>query len=146
MPPRGAASPPIFLFLGLVTPSLLKPIQKVWMSLAIVIGWFVTRVILTVLFYLVVTPIGLVAKLSGKRFLDINFDRGVDSYWIPRETTKFNKRSYENQFWSWAKIVVAQFIEQELLWVNYQLLRSFGLFLKYVRNGGYCQSLFYFCY
>lgn len=87
-----------FLFLGLVAPILLKPIQKIWMSLAILIGWFVTRVILIVLFYLVVTPIGLLAKLFGKAFLDRKFDRSADSYWIIRESTGFNKRNYENQF------------------------------------------------
>ncbi|MBL7131942.1 MAG: hypothetical protein ISS45_11190 [Candidatus Omnitrophica bacterium] len=87
-----------FLFLGLVAPTLLKPIQKIWMSLAIVIGWFVTRAILTVLFYLVVTPIGILARLVGKDFLDIKFDRNTDSYWLAREPAKFDKRSYENQF------------------------------------------------
>lgn len=88
----------MLLFFGLVLPTLLKPIQKVWMSLAIVIGWFMTRVILTVLFYLVVTPIGILARIFGKRFLDIRFNRNVDSCWIARKPVRFDKRSYENQF------------------------------------------------
>ncbi len=87
-----------FLFLGLVAPTLLKPIQKIWMSLAIIIGWFVTRVILTVLFYLVATPIGILARMFGKAFLDTKFDRTAHSYWIVREPASFNKESYENQF------------------------------------------------
>ena len=88
----------VFLFLGLVAPILLKPIQKIWMSLAILIGWFLTRVILIILFFLVVTPIGILAKIFRKQFLDIKFDRNTDSYWIRRETTSFDKRSYEKQF------------------------------------------------
>ena len=88
----------VFLFLCLIAPIVLKPVQKVWMSLAIIIGWFVTRAILTVLFYLVVTPIGILARLVGKDFLDIKFDRNTDSYWLAREPAKFDKRSYENQF------------------------------------------------
>lgn len=87
-----------FLFLGLVLPALLKPIQKAWMALAILIGWLITRIILILLFYLVVTPIGLLARIFGKRFLDIRFDRNVDTYWIPKVSTKLDKRSYEDQF------------------------------------------------
>ena len=89
----------VFLISGLVLPVLLKPVQKIWMSLAIVIGWFMTRVILTALFYLVVTPIGILARLFGQRFLDIKFDCNADSYWIVREPVKFDKKRYENQFW-----------------------------------------------
>ena len=87
-----------FLSCGLLVPTLLKPIQKIWMSLAILIGWFITRVILIVIFYLVVTPIGILAKVFGKKLLDTNFGKNVDSYWIPKEPAKFDKRSYENQF------------------------------------------------
>ena len=88
----------ILLFLSLVAPILLKSVQKVWMTLAILIGWFVTRVILNILFYLVVTPIGILARIFGKHFLDTKFDTNVDSYWIPRASIKFDKKSYENQF------------------------------------------------
>ena len=88
----------IFLFLGLVAPLLLKPIQKIWMSLAILIGWFVTRIILIVLFYLLVTPIGILAKILGKNFLDTKFNRNVDSYWIARKSAAVERKSCENQF------------------------------------------------
>ena len=88
----------MFFISALVLPALLKPVQKVWMSAAIVIGHVMTRVILTVLFYLVVTPIGILARIFGKSFLDTNFDKNVDSYWIVREPAKLDKRSYENQF------------------------------------------------
>ena len=88
----------VFFLFGLMAPILLKPIQKIWMTLAILMGWVVTRVILIILFYLVVTPLGLVAKLFGKAFLDLKFDRAVNSYWILREAVKIDKRSYENQF------------------------------------------------
>jgi cyanate permease len=73
----------VFL-LGLVTPILLKPIQKIWMSLAILIGCFATKVILIVLFYLVITPVGLLTRVFGKSFLDTKVDRNTDSYWIFR--------------------------------------------------------------
>ena len=88
----------VFLALGLFLPNLLKPLQKLWMTLAVLLGWLMTRVILIVLFYLVVTPIGLLARLCGKDFLNKKFDRKADSYWIPREVTNPDKRKYENQF------------------------------------------------
>jgi hypothetical protein len=87
-----------FLFSGLAAPGILKPAQKIWMALGVCIGWVMTRVILAVLFYLVITPIALIAGIFGKRFLDTAFDRTTDSYWIAREPDKFDKKSYENQF------------------------------------------------
>lgn len=87
-----------FLSLGLFAPVSLKPIQKGWMSVAIAVNWFVTRVILIVLFYLVVVPTGLVARLFGNNFLDKGIDRTTDSYWVPRKNAGFEKGSCENQF------------------------------------------------
>ena len=86
-----------FLFFGLFLPIVLKPIQKIWMAFALIIGSIMTRVILSVLFYLVITPIGLLSRLSGKNFLDIKLDKSQNSYWIPRKIL-FNKTNYENQF------------------------------------------------
>jgi hypothetical protein len=88
----------LFLFLGLILPVVLKPIQKIWMMLAVLMGWFMTRIILIILFYLIVTPIGLLARLFGKDFLNTKFNRNLDSYWIPKKTITFGKRNYENQF------------------------------------------------
>jgi hypothetical protein len=53
----------LLIIFGVVAPQLLRPIQKIWMMLAVVMGFVMSRVILTVLFYLVVTPIGLLAKI-----------------------------------------------------------------------------------
>ena len=87
-----------FLLLGLTVPILLKPIHKVWMTLAVLLGWLMTKVILSVLFYLVVTPIGLLARLFGKDFLDLRFDTNADSYWIEKKIEITGYKSYENQF------------------------------------------------
>ena len=87
-----------FLFFGLLFPTLLKPIHKVWMGLALILGSIMTRVILSVLFYLVITPLGLISKLSGKDFLDLKFDKSVSSYWISRKNITFEKANYEKQF------------------------------------------------
>jgi hypothetical protein len=88
----------LFIALGLLIPTLLKPLQKLWMTLAVLLGWLMTRIILTILFYLVVTPIGLLAKICGKDFLNRKFNKTAQSYWIPREVTTSDKKTYENQF------------------------------------------------
>ncbi len=87
-----------FLVLGLSLPQLLKPIYKIWMTLAALMGWFMTRVILSVLFYLVVMPIGLIARLSGKQFLDLKMDKSRASYWNYREPRESDASDYEKQF------------------------------------------------
>lgn len=87
-----------FLLVGFIRPMLLKPIYKVWMTLAILMGWVMTRIILSVLFYLIVTPIGLSMRLLGKDFLDLELSDEVDSYWIPREETRKDRSDYERQF------------------------------------------------
>ena len=88
----------VFLSLAFICPLLLKPVQKLWMSLAVLLGWLMTRVILIILFYLVVTPTALLARLCGKDFLNTKLDRNAKSYWITRKVTTSDKKSYENQF------------------------------------------------
>jgi hypothetical protein len=88
----------VFIFAGLVLPVLLKPIYTVWMRFAVLMGWFMTRVILSFLFYMIVTPIGLAAKVFGKDFLQTRFDKHANSYWIPKERVRSQKSDYERQF------------------------------------------------
>lgn len=87
-----------FLILGVVAPIILKPVQKAWMTFAIIMGWFMTRLILSILFYLVFTLMALVARLFAKRFLDLKIDRSSTSYWKYREPRELIKQDYERQF------------------------------------------------
>ena len=87
-----------FLFFGLALPTFLKPIHKIWMGLALVLGSIMTRVMLSILFYLIITPLGLISRLSGKDFLDLKFNKSASSYWIQRKKVIFEKANYEKQF------------------------------------------------
>ena len=87
-----------FILLGLILPSVLKPLQKAWMVFAVILGWFMTRLILGVLFYIVFNAIGLISRLFGKKFLDVEKNIARDSYWMQREHKPFNKSDYERQF------------------------------------------------
>jgi hypothetical protein len=87
-----------FLFLGILLPGLLRPIYKIWMSISVLIAWLMTKLILSILFYFVITPLGLCIRLCGKKFLDVKFTKDTESYWVSRKETPFDKRSYERQF------------------------------------------------
>ena len=88
----------LFISLGIVQPHLLKPLQKVWMGFSVVMGFFVSRIILFVLFYTVITPISLVVKLFGNDILDERIDKTRPSYWHKRDEKAKDKKSYENQY------------------------------------------------
>jgi len=87
-----------FIISGLALPIVLKPVHKVWMTISIILGWIMTRVILSILFYLVVTPTRGLARLFGKQFLDLKIDKNINSYWISKQEQKLNKADYEKQF------------------------------------------------
>ena len=67
------------------------------MTLAVVMGWFMTRLILSLLFFLVLTPIGLAGRLAGKEFL-VSPAEGGESYWIRRSKEGQEARRLEKQF------------------------------------------------
>ncbi len=89
----------VFLASGLLLPGVLKPFHKAWMTLALMMGWVMTRVILFVLFFLVVTPLGLTARILGRDALGLKIDRDArSSYWIERTKEEVKKADYERQF------------------------------------------------
>ena len=87
----------IFLFLGLVAPSILKPIYKIWMIFAVIIGWIMTRLILSVLFYTIITGIGILTRIIGKDFLNLKL-KDQESYWNIRDNGHELNQDYEKQF------------------------------------------------
>jgi multisubunit Na+/H+ antiporter MnhG subunit len=88
----------IFIGFGLGFPKPLKPIHKIWMSFSIIIGFFVSRLILSVLFYAVLTPIGLIMRIFGKDILDQRIDKNKHSYWQEVKDGIKSRESYENQY------------------------------------------------
>lgn len=88
----------ILIVLAFSAPMVLKPLNKIWMTFGIILGWIMSRVVLIILFYLVLTPTGLIAKLVGKDFLDRKIDRTKNSYWQKKEKKNPDPRNYERQF------------------------------------------------
>ena len=102
---RGRGHPAWFLSPGAVlvtagalVPKILEPIYIIWMALAFVLGFVVSSVLLTAFFFLVITPIGLVARLLGKDFLRLKLDPRASSYWLSRTKPSGSSADYERQF------------------------------------------------
>jgi len=85
-------------FTAIVAPVVLKPVYWIWMIFAIILGWFMTRLILSLIFYFVFTSIGLTLRLFGKQFLELRWDKSKESYWNFRTNEHRQNKNYEKQF------------------------------------------------
>ena len=79
----------LFIF-GLFLPNSLSGVYKIWMGLAFALGWIMSRVLLIILFYGVITTISFIARIFGKKFMDLKFKDGKDSYWIKKPDTRID--------------------------------------------------------
>ena len=88
----------IFFILAQARAVSLRPIYKIWMGLAFCLGRVNTRIILMLVYYLVVTPIGLILRLFRKDLLNLKPEKGAQTYWLKRELKNSAKESYERIF------------------------------------------------
>ena len=87
----------ILIILGRIAPKILNPFYKIWMIFAVIISWIMTRIILSALFFSVITIIGLFARLLGKDFLNLK-SKSIESYWNLRDKEHELNQDYEKQF------------------------------------------------
>ena len=83
--PYLAALAVFFLAAALLFPRALAPIERTWMAFATKLSVVMTYVVLTLTFYLVITPFGLLLRLLGKDLLQRKLDSDLKSYWMPAE-------------------------------------------------------------
>lgn len=83
---------------ALIAPAILAPVERVWMKFARVMGWFMTRVILGIVFVVVFTPAGLIMRLLGKDPLELRRDSGATSYWHKRSARDPSPQQMERMF------------------------------------------------
>ena len=74
----------IFLVLGLLKSKLLTPLNYGWIKLGEILGKIIAPVVMFLIFFTILTPIGLILKLFGKDLLNSKFSK-VNSYWIKRK-------------------------------------------------------------
>ena len=84
----------IFLVLGLLNSKFLTPLNKLWFKFGIFLGKIISPVVLGIIFFLVVTPIGLLMRLLGKDLLNLRYNKNK-SYWIEKSGPKSKMK---NQF------------------------------------------------
>ncbi len=84
----------IFLILGLLNSKILGPLNKIWFKFGILLGKIVSPLIMGIIFFLVVTPIGFIMKLLRKDILNLKYNKNK-SYWIEKNGPKSKMK---NQF------------------------------------------------
>ena len=75
----------IFLILGLINSKLLYPLNKLWIKFGEILGIIIAPIVMAIIFFLIVTPIGLFMRLIGKDLLKKQYDKKKKSYWIKRD-------------------------------------------------------------
>ena len=84
----------IFLFLGIANSKLLTPLNKMWFKFGIILGYILSPIIMGLIFFMVVTPTGLLLKIFRKDVLNLK-NNNKKTYWIIK--SKVNS-SLKNQF------------------------------------------------
>jgi len=87
-----------FLVLALVWTAPLRPLNHLWMKLGVLLSRIVAPIVMTIVFYVTVTPIGLLMRMAGKDPLRLNRDAKTRSYWIVREPPGPSPQSMKQQF------------------------------------------------
>jgi len=71
----------VFLFLGLINSKILNPLNKLWFKFGIFLGKIISPLVMSIIFFLVVTPIGFLMRIFSKNFMNLNKNNDK-SYWI----------------------------------------------------------------
>lgn len=88
----------IFALLALTAPGLLAPLNRLWAKFGLLLSKIMNPLILGLVFYSTVVPIGLLMRALGKDLLRLKFDRAAKSYWIERQPPGPTPESMRNQF------------------------------------------------
>lgn len=84
----------IFLILGLMNSKILTPLNRIWFKFGMFLGTIVSPFVMGVIFFLIVTPIGIIMKITGKDLLNLKYSN-KNTYWIEKSGPK---SSMKNQF------------------------------------------------
>jgi len=87
----------LFVF-GLTAPAILKPVFRGWMTFAVIMGFVMTRAMLTIVYFCLFTPIALLLKMMGKDLLEEKWDKTTASYWVKRQPAPFDPAAVERMF------------------------------------------------
>ena len=86
------------LLVALVVPRILRPLNILWFRFGLLLHRVVSPLVMGLMFYVAVTPVGLIMRLLGKRPLNLAFEPAAESYWIERRPPGPPPASMTNQF------------------------------------------------
>ena len=84
----------IFLILGLINSKILTPLNRLWFKFGLLLGKFISPLIMGIIFFVVVTPIGIIMRLLKKDLLNLKYNK-KETYWIDKSGPKSKMK---NQF------------------------------------------------
>ena len=87
-----------FAIVAVAIPRILAPLNRLWMRFGLLLGRIMNPVIMGLLFFVFVTPMSLVMRMTGKRFLQTQHDHAAKSYWIVRDPPGPPPDSLKQQF------------------------------------------------
>lgn len=96
--PGWAAAAAVFVAAGLFAPRLLAPFNRAWLAFGEVLHKIMSPLIMGVLFFAVVTPVGLLMRACGKDPLRLRLDPDAASYWLPRDPPGPQPETIRRQF------------------------------------------------
>ena len=88
----------VFALAAWLRPASLSTLNRWWMTLGLLLGRIVGPIAMGIMFYLVITPIGLIMRLTGKATMRARFDRNATTYWLKRDPPGPPSDSLNNQF------------------------------------------------
>lgn len=86
----------LLILLAVIIPQILNPLRLIWDKVGNVLGMINTAIILFLLYFLIITPVGLIMRLLDKSSLDLKFERSAATYWKP--VKKAEQSSMKQQF------------------------------------------------
>jgi hypothetical protein len=93
-----ASAAVIMIVIALAVPSILAPFNRLWYRFGMLLSRIFQPIILGLLFFVTVTPLALIMRLTGKDPLRLQFRKDLGSYWIPREQSRTTGTNLDRQF------------------------------------------------
>src|SRR4051812_2036094 len=87
----------VLALIGIFVPPVAKAFHIVWYRIAFALGWVNSRILLTIIYYLIFVPYGVISRMAGRDPLNIRSEAG-DSYWHKREKTRQTREQFERLF------------------------------------------------
>ncbi len=88
----------VFLALGLIRPSTLRPLNVVWFKFGLLLNRIISPIVIGLLFFVTVVPTGLIIRLMGGDLLKKKLDPNAQTYWIPVDKENAPQSSMRKQF------------------------------------------------